>query len=199
MKRTLSFATVAALVCGSTVVADSCPSKSAQHQRTQQVAAEAKNIVETAAAAGSFETLIAAAKAAGLVEALTSSGPLTVFAPTDDAFAKLPEGTIDTLLKPENKEQLQAILLYHVVPGNLPASRVVKLSAAQSKQGEMIPFQVEGEKVMVGDANIVKADIQCSNGIVHVIDSVILPPQPRSRTKRTPPRTSLHQSPPKQK
>lgn len=181
MKRTLSLATAAALLCGSTVVADSCPSKSAQHQTTQQVAAEAKNIVETAAAAGSFETLIAAAKAAGLAEALTSSGPLTVFAPTDDAFAKLPEGTIDTLLKPENKEQLQAILLYHVVPGNLPASKVVKLSAAQSKQGEMIPFKVEGDKVMVGGANVVKTDIQCSNGIVHVIDSVILPPSTKEQ------------------
>jgi len=176
MKRILSLATTAALVCGSTAVADTCPSKTAQHRATAQVASDAKNIVETAAAAGSFETLIAAAKAAGLVDALTSSGPLTVFAPTDDAFAKLPDGTVETLLKPENKEQLQSILLYHVVPGNLPASRVVQLSAAQSKQGEMIPFEVEGDQVTVGGAKVLKTDIQCSNGIVHVIDSVILPP-----------------------
>ena len=186
--RTLSL-TLAALVCSS-AMADQCPLSRrnhqpqtaqhsvARHHQTHVVAVEKSqsNIVETAQAAGSFRTLLAAAKAAELSEALQTTNPITVFAPTDEAFKKLPEGTVETLLKPENKKQLSAILLYHVVPGNLTADKVTKLSAAQSKQGEMVPFRVKGDTVAVGGAKVVKANIACSNGVIHVIDSVIMPP-----------------------
>ena len=133
------------------------------------------NIVQVASKAGSFNTLLAAAKAAGLVGALEGEGPLTVFAPTDEAFGKLPEGTVETLLKPENKEQLKSILLYHVVEGKVTSDQVLKLSSAKTLQGESAKIAVKDGKVYVDGAQVVKADVPASNGVVHVIDSVILP------------------------
>ena len=134
-----------------------------------------KDIVDTAVGAGSFDTLVAAVKAADLVETLKSEGPFTVFAPTDDAFAKLPEGTVEDLLKPENKAKLQSILTYHVVPGKVMAKDVVNLSSAKTVNDQSVTIKTSGKNVMVDNANVVKTDIMCSNGIIHVIDTVIMP------------------------
>ena len=138
-------------------------------------AEEAKSIVETAVAAGKFKTLVAAVEAAGLAETLSGKGPFTVFAPTDEAFAKLPEGTVESLLKPENKEKLVAILTYHVVPAEVMAADVTKLKTAKTVQGSEAKITVKEGKVMVDGANVVKTDIACSNGVIHVIDAVIMP------------------------
>lgn len=135
-----------------------------------------KDIVDTAVAAGQFKTLAAAAGAAGLVEALKGPGPITVFAPTDDAFAKLPAGTVEDLLKPENKAKLTAILTYHVVDGKVMAADVVKLSEAKTLNGMTIKIKSEGGNVMINDATVTSADVAASNGVIHVIDSVLLPP-----------------------
>jgi uncharacterized surface protein with fasciclin (FAS1) repeats len=134
-----------------------------------------KDIVDTAVAAGDFKTLAAALKAADLVETLKGKGPFTVFAPTDEAFGKLPKGTLDDLLKPENKEKLVKILTYHVVPGKVMADDVVKLTKAKTVQGSDVKITVADGKVKVDDANVVKTDIVCGNGVIHVIDAVILP------------------------
>jgi transforming growth factor-beta-induced protein len=134
-----------------------------------------KDIVDTAVGAGDFTTLVAAVKAAGLVETLKSEGPFTVFAPTDAAFAKLPAGTVESLLKPENKEKLVAILTYHVVPGKVMAADVVKLTEAKTVQGKSAKVKVDGRTVMIDGAKVVKTDIPCTNGVIHVIDAVILP------------------------
>jgi uncharacterized surface protein with fasciclin (FAS1) repeats len=134
-----------------------------------------KDIVETAVAAGTFNTLAAALQAAGLADTLKGKGPFTVFAPTDDAFNKLPAGTVETLLKPENKEKLKAILLYHVVAGDVTAAKVVKLSSAKTLNGQDVKISTEGATVMVNDAKVVKADVITSNGVIHVIDTVLLP------------------------
>jgi uncharacterized surface protein with fasciclin (FAS1) repeats len=139
-----------------------------------QVQADEKDIVDTAVGAKQFTTLVAAVKAAGLVETLKGEGPFTVFAPTDAAFEKLPEGTVASLLKPENKDKLVAILTYHVVPGKVLAKDVVRLSKAKTVQGKEISITV-GDKVKVDNATVVKTDICCSNGVIHVIDAVILP------------------------
>lgn len=136
--------------------------------------ASAADIVDTAVA-GKFNTLVAAVKAAGLVETLKGSGPFTVFAPTDEAFAKLPAGTVENLLKPENKAKLQSILTYHVVAGKVMAADVVKLNSAKTVQGQNVSIKTMGGGVMVNNANVVKADIETSNGVIHVIDTVILP------------------------
>jgi transforming growth factor-beta-induced protein len=133
------------------------------------------DIVDTAVKAGSFKTLAAALGAADLVDALKGKGPFTVFAPTDEAFAKLPAGTVETLLKPENKGKLAAILTYHVVPGTVLAADVVKVKGAKSLNGQRIDVTVDGSNVSVDAAKVVKTDIKCSNGVIHVIDSVILP------------------------
>lgn len=138
-------------------------------------AANTSDIVDTAVAAGNFKTLAAALQAAGLVETLKGAGPFTVFAPTDEAFAKLPAGTVENLLKPENKQKLIAILTYHVVPGQVMASDVVKLHEAKTVNGQELKIMAEDGKVMVGNATVTKADIQCSNGVIHVIDTVLLP------------------------
>jgi len=134
-----------------------------------------KDIVDTAVAAGDFNTLAAALQAAGLVETLKGPGPFTVFAPTDAAFAKLPAGTLDSLLKPENKAQLTSILTYHVVPGKVKAADVVKLTSAKTVNGQSVTIKVADGKVTVDGANVVKTDIGASNGVIHVIDAVILP------------------------
>jgi uncharacterized surface protein with fasciclin (FAS1) repeats len=141
------------------------------------IAAGNKDIVDTAVAAGQFKTLASALGAAGLVETLKGTGPFTVFAPTDAAFAKLPAGTVDNLLKPENKEQLVAILTYHVVPGSVKAADVVKLKEAKTVNGKSVAVKADGKGVMINDAKVTKTDITASNGVIHVIDTVILPPK----------------------
>ncbi|MGR5252106.1 fasciclin domain-containing protein [Vibrio astriarenae] len=133
------------------------------------------DIVDTAAQNGSFTTLVAAVKAAGLVETLKGEGPFTVLAPTDDAFAALPEGTIDMLLMPENKDKLIAILTYHVIPAKAMAEDVVKLTTAATVQGQDVMITVNGDSVMVNDATVVATDVVASNGVIHVIDKVLMP------------------------
>jgi transforming growth factor-beta-induced protein len=134
-----------------------------------------KDIVDTAVAAGSFNTLAAALKAAGLIDVLKSAGPFTVFAPTDEAFAKLPEGTVETLLKPENKDKLTAILLFHVVPGELDAEHVLGQKTLTTVNGQRADISKKWGDAMIDGAKIVKTDIGASNGVIHVIDTVILP------------------------
>ena len=136
--------------------------------------ASAADIVETAVA-GNFHTLVAAVKAAGLVDTLKGPGPFTVFAPTDEAFAKLPPGTLESLLKPENKAKLQSILTYHVVAGKVMAQDVVKLHSAKTVEGQSITIKTMNGGVMVDGAHVTKTDIVTSNGVIHVIDSVLLP------------------------
>ncbi|TVR63395.1 MAG: fasciclin domain-containing protein [Gemmatimonadales bacterium] len=160
--RILATAAVAALAFAAPL--------SAQESGTVQ-----NNIVETAAAAGSFTTLLAAAEAAGLVEVLQGEGPFTVFAPTDDAFAALPEGTVEALLA--DPDALREILLYHVVAGTVLSGDVVGLSSAETVQGSSIAISIEGESVVLnGAATVVAVDVEASNGVIHVIDAVILPP-----------------------
>ena len=137
--------------------------------------AQGKDIVDTAIGAGQFKTLAAALQAAGLVETLKGKGPFTVFAPTDAAFAKLPAGTVETLLKPENKAKLTAILTYHVVPGKVMAADVTKIKDAKTVQGGSVKVDAMGGKVMIDGANVVTADIAASNGVIHVIDTVLMP------------------------
>ena len=140
------------------------------------VRAQNADIVDTAVAAGSFTTLAKALQAADLVSTLKGSGPFTVFAPTDEAFAKLPAGTLDTLLKPENKDQLRRVLTYHVVPGKVMAADAAKLTSAKAVSGDAIAINARGGNVMVEKARVIKADVAASNGVIHVIDAVILPP-----------------------
>jgi uncharacterized surface protein with fasciclin (FAS1) repeats len=142
------------------------PAHSAHHE---------KDIVDTAVGAGSFNTLVAAVQAADLVDTLKGEGPFTVFAPTDEAFAKLPEGTVEDLLKPENKEKLQAILLYHVVPGKVMAADVVKVTSAKTANDMDLKVMVDGKMVKINEAQVVQTDIMTSNGVIHVIDTVLIP------------------------
>ena len=132
------------------------------------------NIVEVATEAGSFKTLLAAAEAAGLVETLSGEGPFTVLAPTDEAFAKLPEGTVEGLL--EKPEELKKILLHHVIAGKVKSKEVVKLTEAECMLGMKLPIEVKGDDVHIGGAKVIKADVWASNGVIHVIDTVLLPP-----------------------
>lgn len=134
-----------------------------------------KDIVDTAVTAGSFNTLVAALEAADLVETLRGEGPFTVFAPTDEAFAKLPEGTVEKLLKPENKGKLQSILTYHVVAGKVMSSDAAQLSSAKTVNGQSFSIRNTGSGLMIDNATVTKADIMTSNGVIHVIDQVILP------------------------
>lgn len=157
-RRTLLSLTAAAALMGTSALADG----------------HAKDIVDTAAAAGSFGTLLAAAEAAGLVDTLKSDGPLTVFAPTDEAFAALPEGTVASLLLPENKDQLVAILTYHVVAGKVMSTDLVDDMKAATVQGGEITVDLDNG-VKINDANVTAADIEATNGVIHVIDKVILP------------------------
>ena len=163
LKKTFASATVAAVVL--TVAASG----------SIAVRAETRDIVDTAIAAGSFKTLAKALDAAGLVTTLKGAGPFTVFAPTDEAFAKLPNGTLETLLKPENKEKLRRILTYHVVPGKVMAADVVKLQSAKAVSGDTITVKVHDGVVHLDNATVTSADVIASNGVIHVIDSVILP------------------------
>lgn len=138
-------------------------------------ASPAQDIVDTAVAAGSFKTLVAAVQAAGLVDTLKGAGPFTVFAPTDEAFAKLPPGTVEMLLLPENKAKLVAILTYHVVAGDVMAADVVKLKTAKTVNGQMVTVKASMGSVTIDKAKVVKTDIACSNGVIHVIDTVLMP------------------------
>lgn len=162
MKKTIA-ASAAALLLAVSVAA---PARADHHQ--------GKDIVETAVAAGSFSTLATALKAAGLVETLKGKGPFTVFAPTDDAFKKLPAGTLEKLLA--DKARLTKVLTYHVVSGKVMAADVVKLSEAKTVEGSSVKIAVKEGKVKLNDANVVKTDVGASNGVIHVIDTVILPP-----------------------
>jgi uncharacterized surface protein with fasciclin (FAS1) repeats len=186
----LALAAALVLPMAASAVADECPVAAAQkaqakahakaqaktHVQTVALNADRKDIVDTAVGAGSFKTLVAAVQAAGLVETLKGAGPFTVFAPTDEAFAKLPAGTVESLLKPENKEKLVAVLTYHVVPGKVMAADVVKLTEAPTVQGSKAKVKVVDGTVMIDNAKVVKTDIETSNGVIHVIDAVILPP-----------------------
>jgi uncharacterized surface protein with fasciclin (FAS1) repeats len=134
-----------------------------------------KDIVDTAVSAGSFKTLVAAVKAAGLADTLKGPGPFTVFAPTDEAFAKLPAGTVEELLKPENKDKLVALLTYHVVPAKAMARDVAGMPSAKTVNGKELRLKADGGKVIVDKATVTKADIECSNGVIHVIDAVLMP------------------------
>jgi transforming growth factor-beta-induced protein len=151
------------------------PAEPGDTTAAKPVAAVSKDIVDTAVEAGSFETLATALTAAGLVDTLKGEGPFTVFAPTDEAFAELPAGTLDDLLKPENKATLSAILTYHVVPGKVMAKDVVSLSSAKTVNGKELRIATTNGKVMVDNATVIQTDIECSNGVIHVIDSVMLP------------------------
>ena len=147
-----------------------------QAQASHHEKADAKkDIVDTAVGAGDFKTLAAALKAAGLVETLKGDGPFTVFAPTDEAFAKLPAGTVDDLLKPENKEKLTSILTYHVVPAKAMAKDVTGMQEAKTVNGKAVKIKVKDGKVMIDNATVTKTDIACSNGVIHVIDTVLMP------------------------
>ena len=161
MKKMLTFTTFAFIILTSLAVP----------ARAQQ----AKDIVDTAVAAGSFTTLAKALTAADLVATLKGAGPFTVFAPTDEAFAKLPASTLQDLMKPENKTKLQRILTYHVVPGRVLASDVAKLRSSKAVSGDTIHLEAKGGAVKVDEANVIKTDIEASNGVIHVIDAVILP------------------------
>ncbi|AXI43577.1 fasciclin domain-containing protein [Sulfitobacter sp. SK011] len=158
MLRSTTLALTVATLMGTTALADG----------------HAKDIVDTAGAAGSFTTLLAAAEAAGLVDTLKSEGPFTVFAPTDEAFAALPEGTVETLLLPENKDQLAAILTYHVIAGKVMSTDLVDDTEAMTVQGTTVMIDLDNG-VMVDGATVTTADIEATNGVIHVIDKVILP------------------------
>jgi uncharacterized surface protein with fasciclin (FAS1) repeats len=156
-----------------------CSSDTGAHARQSEPAAKEekvmihKNIVETAMAVGEFNTLVSAVKSAGLVETLSGAGPFTVFAPTDSAFAKLPESAIDALLK--DKAKLTSVLTYHVVPGTLTSSDVAGPTSAETVNGQAVKISTTGQEVLIDSANVVAADIMCSNGVIHVIDEVLLP------------------------
>src|SRR3954452_23025548 len=145
---------------------------------TGSLSAAEKDIVDTAVGAGTFKTLAAALQAADLVDTLKGPGPFTVLAPTDEAFAKLSAGTVESLLKPENKAKLAAVLGYHVIPGKFMAAEVVRLNGKSVKtvEGSPAAVKVSGGSVMINDAHVVKTDIPCTNGVIHVLDAVLLPP-----------------------
>ncbi|MCH2203048.1 MAG: fasciclin domain-containing protein [Fuerstiella sp.] len=184
MKKLITLIAVA-MFASTAVAGDKCKGtvilsrKTRQHCTVTYIptahSAARADIVDAAVEAGSFKTLVAAVKAAGLVETLKGPGPFTVFAPTDEAFAKLPEGTVANLLKPENKDQLAEILTYHVVPGKVLASDVVKICSAKTVNGKSARVTVSDAGVMIDRANVVATDIETSNGVIHVIDSVMLP------------------------
>ncbi|MBN1911445.1 MAG: fasciclin domain-containing protein [Pirellulales bacterium] len=162
------FLALAVLAGTQPALAGNCSHSKAKH-------VEQKDIVDTAVAAGNFKTLAAALKAADLVATLKGDGPFTVFAPTDEAFAKLPKGTVEDLLKPENRKKLTSILTYHVVPGRVMAADVVKMTGAKTVEGSEARIRVKDGKVYVDNALITVTDIKTKNGVIHVIDSVILP------------------------
>jgi uncharacterized surface protein with fasciclin (FAS1) repeats len=170
----VSTALVALVALASPAEAGSCSGSSSKMSTAN--AHEAPNIVETAISAGSFQTLVAAVQAAGLAEVLADEGPFTVFAPTDEAFAALPEGTVEELLKPENRDQLVAILKYHVVSGKVFSDQALELGSAQTLQSQSISIAIEDGQAKVNEATLVQTDLEASNGVIHVVDQVLLPP-----------------------
>jgi transforming growth factor-beta-induced protein len=169
----VGFLTLAFLLAPLTSAFAHCGSCGSDTKHTSH--SDGKDIVDTAVAAGSFNTLVAAVQAAGLVDALKGEGPFTVFAPSDEAFAKLPAGTVESLLEPKNRDLLVSILKYHVVAGRVPAKQAITLDFASTLNGQRAPLVFENDKLRVDVATVVKADIETSNGIIHVIDSVLLP------------------------
>lgn len=142
---------------------------------TQAIPTAQLDILETAVSAGTFKTLSTALEAAGLTDALKGAGPFTVFAPTDGAFAKLPRGLVNILLQPDSKDKLTAILMYHVLPARVTAAEIPQLSSAKTLNGELLQIKVNQNHVQVNQSSVISADILCSNGIIHVIDSVLIP------------------------
>lgn len=174
VRRTLSLALTLALATASLAVVG-CGGAESGSPTSPAGSKASSDIVDTAVGAGSFKTLVAAVQAAGLAETLKGPGPFTVFAPTDEAFAKLPPGTVEDLLKPENKEKLAKILTYHVVAGKVMAADAAKLTSAKTVNGKELTVKAEGGGVKIDSASVVKTDIECSNGVIHVIDAVVLP------------------------
>lgn len=170
--RTLT--TLVALFTMTTLIAAQTPCELSKGSAPAMAHASG-DIVETAIAAGSFKTLVAAVGAAGLVDTLKGKGPFTVFAPTDEAFARLPKGTVEHLLKPENKQELVSILTYHVIAGRVASTDVMKWDGVSTVNGQRLAFKAQGDSVTIDNAGLVKADIACSNGLIHVVDNVLLP------------------------
>lgn len=156
-----------------------------QTRETQTANKPSKDIVDTAVAAGKFQTLVKAINAADLTKTLKGKGPFTVFAPSDAAFKKIPADQLEEILKPENRSKLQSLLKFHVVPGRLTAAQVMKLQKSKTALGQEISFKAQGETVMVNGAKIIKTDIECGNGVIHVIDSVIMPKKATGSDSRT--------------
>ena len=177
LRMTALFAATVLFASAGPALAGSCGG--AAHAHAEEASTQ-NTIVDIAAGNENFSTLVAAVKAAGLIETLAGKGPFTVFAPTNEAFAALPEGTVENLLKPENRDALIAILTYHVVPGTVTAADVVKLSSAKTVQGDDISITLGKDKVMINNATVLMTDLNASNGVVHVIDQVILPPTTKS-------------------
>ena len=166
MKKAAAILTGVAALAAAASIASAAPAKPAAGQR---------NIVQTAVAAGQFKTLVSLVKRAGLAGALSKPGPLTVFAPTDAAFSKVPKATLDALAR--NKAELRAVLLYHVVKGKITASQASMLTSATTLEGASLPIHVTGGKVYVGGARVIKADVMASNGVIHVVNKVLIPPK----------------------
>jgi uncharacterized surface protein with fasciclin (FAS1) repeats len=181
MKSLLTVALTFGLLAGSAYAHCGACGADKAHDNAKKASAKAEmnTIIETAKAAGSFNTLLAAVEAAGLNEALSGEGPFTVFAPTDEAFAALPEGTVEALLK--DKKKLASILTYHVLEGAVKAESVVGMDKAQTLNGQSVSIKVADESVMIDNAQVVKTDIICANGVIHVIDAVILPKADESK------------------
>ncbi len=175
MKRVTFVLSCAAAVCLMAIATGFAQNSKLRERAAKNVKKDVKNIVDTAVDAGDFKTLASALKAADLTETLKGKGPFTVFAPTDEAFKKLPKGTLEDLLKPENKKKLADLLTYHVVPGKHMAADVAKLKEAKTVEGSKIKIEAKDGKVKVDDANVVKTDIACGNGVIHVIDAVLMP------------------------
>lgn len=179
MSKSLALAlalTAALLAAPASYACDGCGCKDAKHEAAHtEGAAHLHDIVDTAVEADGFNTLVAAVKAAGLVDVLKGDGPFTVFAPTDEAFKKVDEAALASLLKPENKDQLVKVLTHHVVPGKVMAAQVVGVNEAETAAETKLPISVEGETVTVDGAKVIATDIECSNGVIHVIDTVMLP------------------------
>jgi uncharacterized surface protein with fasciclin (FAS1) repeats len=172
MKKLAALITAAAVLAAAASIATASPAKTGAAAKSNMAQ---KNIVQTAIAAGQFKTLVSLVKAAGLAGALSGPGPLTVFAPTDAAFAKVPKATLAALAK--DKAKLKAVLLYHVVKGKVTAAQVVKLKSAKTLEGASVSIRVAGGKVYVGGAQVTKADVMASNGVIHVINKVLIPPK----------------------
>jgi transforming growth factor-beta-induced protein len=179
MKTTLKSLAIFGIVAMSSVATAVSINAGSKKDAGKKIAAKQMDIVETAVAAGNFKTLVAAVQAAGLVETLKGEGPFTVFAPTDEAFAKLPAGTVEALLK--DKAKLASILTYHVVAGKVMAADAIKLTEAKTVNGQSFKIVANKDGVMIDNAKVVKADIVASNGVIHVIDAVILPKEEASK------------------